>query len=89
MTLFIKICKCRLKAGKFSYYLWLRNGLPMNHNVFATAAIAYDKEGNAYNLGVSDVLRWSGDERYFTTPDDPNVAAMAAGIIMKPPCRKM
>ena len=66
-----------VKGGKFSYYLWLRNGLPMNHNVFATAAIAYDKEGNAYNLGVSDVLRWSGDERYFTTPDDPNVAAMA------------
>lgn len=66
-----------VKGGKFSYYLWLRNGLPMNHNVFATAAIAYDKEGNAYNLGISDVLGWSGDQRYFETPDDPNVAAMA------------
>ena len=23
------------------------------------------------------MLKWSGDERYFTTPNDPNVAAMA------------
>lgn len=40
-------------------------------------ALAYDKDGNAYSLGRSDLLGWSGDERYFTSPDDPNVAAMA------------
>ncbi len=66
-----------LKGGTFSFYLWLRNGLPTNHGVFAVEALAYDKDGNAYSLGRSDLLGWSGDERYFTSPDDPNVAAMA------------
>ncbi len=66
-----------IKGGTLSYYLWLRNGLAMNHNVFATGAIVYDAKGNAYNLGTSDVLPWSGDQRYLTAPDDPGVAAMA------------
>lgn len=50
-----------VKGGKLSYYIWFRNGLPINHDVFSTAAVVYDKEGNAYNLGISDPLGWSGD----------------------------
>lgn len=72
-----------LKGGTFSFYLWLRNGLPTNHGVFAVEALAYDKDGNAYSLGRSDLLGWSGDERYFTSPDDPNVAAWRAGTSMR------
>ncbi|MHB8964170.1 MAG: hypothetical protein ACYC5K_13570, partial [Saccharofermentanales bacterium] len=66
-----------VKGGKFSFYVWFRNGYPQNHNVFALEAVAYDKDGKAYSLGQSDVLSWSGDERYFTAPEDPNVAIMS------------